>query len=208
MARRIRRGHRRSHGAGMSRWVPACLLAASSVVVSFAAVAASEAPKSGSPKPTVIYVCGEPPRGTVMARIEVRSPGTRGHALTVIAASGPTPRPTPGPPPGAPPRPNVHCSTPEYSFGKDADLIELRPGPYRLTAKAERLFPLPSAFTPASVFTVDANVTVRGGRCYAPVMTCDGDATDGAACHLKLKPKSCGRLRSPRRVVLQTILAC
>ena len=61
-------------------------------------------------------------------------------------------------------------------------MIELRPGPYSLAAKAERLFPYPSAFTPASVFTVYANVTVQGGRCYAPVMTCAGEATDAVTC--------------------------
>lgn len=195
----------------MSGRLSACLLSAASVAVvtfaPFAAVAASEAPKSGSPKPTVIYVCGEP-RGLAMARIDAQGPGTRGHALKVIDASGPTPRPTPPQPPGSPPRLNGHCSTHPYQFGKDADLIELRPGRYSLRVQAERLFPFPSAFTPASVFTVDADVAVQGGRCYAPVMTCDGDATNGATCHLNLKQKSCAPLRSPRRTVLPSVVAC
>ena len=87
-------------------------------------------------------------------------------------------------------------------------MIELRPGRYSLSVQAERLLPFPSAFTLASVFTVYAHVSVRGGRCYAPVMTCDGDATDSATCHLKLTQKSCAPLRSPRCIVLPSVVAC
>jgi len=206
MARRIRGGHRRSHATGMSGRLPACLLAAASAaVVTFAAVAsiaASKAPKSGSPKPTVIYVFGEP-RGLAMARIDAHSPGMRDHALKLIGVFGRDP----APPPRSPPILFGHCRA-DYSFGKDADAIELLPGLYRLAVEAERLFPLPSAFTPASVFEIYADVTVRGGRCYAPVMTCEGEATDGATCHLQLKQKSCAPVRSPRRIVLPTTLAC
>lgn len=87
-------------------------------------------------------------------------------------------------------------------------MIELRPGPFSLTVQAERRFPYPSAFTPASVFEINADVTVRGGRCYEPMMTCEGEATNSTTCHLTLKQKTCAPLRSPRRTVLETIIAC
>jgi hypothetical protein len=200
------------------------LAAAAAAVVIFGAVtaiAASEAPNSGLSKPTVVYVCGHQPRGLVMARIDARSPGIRGHSLKVIRASVRRPEP----PPGSPKVVSMRCSMPRCSFGEDADAtelfpepfplagedadaIELRPGPFSLAVKVERRFPLPSAYTPASVFEINADITVRGGRCYALVMTCEGEATNGATCHLKLKQKSCAPLRSPRRIVLPSISAC
>src|SRR6185369_6952412 len=103
---------------------------------------------------------------------DVRASGTRRHALQMMHAHGPK-RGLPG-----------HCGPPSYAFADDADLIELKPGTYTLTAKAER----PS---PPSAFPAVGDVTVEGGLCYAPVMTCDGDATDGDACHLSLAPKAC-----------------
>ena len=93
------------------------------------------------------------------------------------------------------------CAAPTFSFGDDADLIELVPGVYRLTAKAERS-------APASAFPAVGEVTVEGGACYAPVMTCDGQATDGAACHLSLVPKACAPLGSPRRIFLPSVRPC
>jgi len=208
MARRIRVGHPRSRTTGMNgRWLARLLAAAAATVVLFgavAAIAASKAPNSGLSKPTVVYVCGHQPRGLVMARIDARLPGIRGHSLKVIRVDGRRP----APPPGSPTFVGGHCSMPSYSFGEDADAIELRPWPFSLAVEVERRFPLPSAYTPASVFEIHADVTLRGGRCYAPVMTCEGEATNSATCHLKLKQKSCAPLRSPRRIVLPSTGFC
>ncbi|HEY7371787.1 MAG TPA: hypothetical protein VIF57_06380 [Polyangia bacterium] len=164
-------------------------LASASAVAVAAVCVAGEAPKAASPRSPVIYVGGSSGPGQAMARIDVHAPGTRGHALEVMHAHGPT---------------NVrygYCAPPSYSFGEDADLIELQPGTYRLTAKAERL-------SPPSAFPAVGDATVEGGRCYAPVMTCDGAATDGDACHLSLTPKACAPLRSPRRINLPSVLPC
>ena len=164
-------------------------LALSSVVALAAICAASEAPKPAAARPRIIYVGGASRPDQAMARIDVHAPGTRGHALEVMQAHGPT---------------NArygHCAPPSYTFGEDADLIELQPGTYGLTAKAERL-------SPPSAFPAVGDVTVEGGRCYAPVMICEGAATDGAACRLSLVPKACATLRAPRRITLPSVLPC
>ena len=200
--------HRPSHGVAKGGLLPALLVAAASAALAtFAAVAAiaeGKAPRSGAPKPTVVYVGGDQRDGLAMARIEARAKGPRNHAVKVIRASVQRP----APPPGSPIFSYGHCSSPSYSFGKDADVIELRPGRFWLRVEAERVFPLPSAFAPASVFEIDAKVTLRGGRCYTPVMTCGAEATDATTCHLTLKEQRCEPLRSPHRIVLPTIYAC
>lgn len=163
-------------------------LASSSAVALAAVGAAGEAPKPAAPRAPVIYVGGTPGPGQTMARIDVHAPGTRGHALEVMRAYGPG-------------KGSGHCAAPSYLFGEDADLIELFPGSYTLTAKAERL-------APASAFPAVGEVTVEGGRCYAPVMICDGAATDGVSCRLSLAPKACATLRAPRRINLASVMPC
>lgn len=142
-------------------------------------------------RPTIIYAGGEPWPGQTMARIEARAPGSGGHALQVLRAVGPSSR-----------KPRLGgCGAPDYAIGVDADLIELHVGTYALTAKVTLLMPPWSA-------EAQGVVTVESGRCYEPVLMCEGQAPEGGGCRLALKRERCGPLRSARRIVLRPPIPC
>jgi hypothetical protein len=163
-----------------------CLALASSSAFALAADAPSQPARQ-----TVIYAGGGRWPAHPMARIDVRAPGQDGHALTVFAAHGPMSK-------SNAPR---QCSPPRYRLEADADLLELYPGTYMVTAKAALL-------VPPWAFEVRGEVTLEAGRCYEPVLTCAGDVRDGDACRLSLKRKRCAPLRSPRRIVMRGRTLC
>jgi hypothetical protein len=142
-------------------------------------------------RPTIIYAGGEPWPGQTMARIEARAPGSGGHALQVLRAVGPS---------SGKPRLGG-CGEPSYAIGADADLVELHVGTYALIAKVTLLMP------PWSV-EAHGEVTVESGRCYQPVLMCEGQDVEGGGCRLALKRERCGPLRSARRIVLRPPIPC
>jgi len=142
-------------------------------------------------RPTIIYAGGEPWPGQTMARIEARAPGSGVHALQVLRAVGPSSR-----------KPSLGgCGPTNYAIGADADLIELHVGTYVMTAKVTLLMPPWSA-------EAQGVVTVESGRCYEPVLMCEGQDLEGGGCRLALKRKRCGPLRSVRRIVLRPPIPC
>ncbi|HEY4183502.1 MAG TPA: hypothetical protein VGP07_00470 [Polyangia bacterium] len=142
------------------------------------------------PQP-IIYACGvRGGEGPAIARVEVRALAKRGYELEVMHVDGP-----------------VHetqgmCSLPAYAIAEEATLIEVPPGTYALLAKAQ------DTASPYA-FPLRGQVTVEGGHCYVPRMTCSGVAPpDGVVCKLELELRACARLESPRRISLPGRVNC